>query len=419
MTGLNMQSITLSIDQARKLTLAQQLLAKHPNAPGNKEGVLQTIEHLGYVQIDTISVVRRAHHQTLWTRVPDYRPDVLHELQSSDRKVFEYWGHAMSYLPMSAYRYHIKRMHNFHHPSSPWAKMQYEKSKDILDSVLKRIRDEGPLSTRDFQSGPKRGQGWWDWKPAKVAMEVLFWRGDLMITGRRNFQKIYDLTERVLPPDIDTTQPPDEEIATYIIKTALRSMGLAMEGDIQRFLQPESSRDADMRLVSKETIRKSIQTLLERGELLQVELKKHGHVYYTLPGVVAQLEALPELSDRVFFISPFDNLIVQRDRIQWLFNFKYALECYMPEAKRICGYFVMPILWGNRFVGRMDPKAVRSTKTLLIRRLMFEADFRVSNQFMSAFTEAVKGFASFNGCDSIAFEQVESDRVRQMLRKYF
>ncbi|MBA7698532.1 hypothetical protein ES703_107210 [subsurface metagenome] len=184
---------------ARRLPLHSQLLDGRTKLPKGKEGIAQAIEKLGYVQIDTIAVINRAHHHTLWTRRPDYSPAMLDELQAKDRRVFEYWGHAASYLPMKDYRYYIPRMRAFPWGDG-WIKRMHERHKDVMKDVLERITKEGPLGSADFKApdGKKRG-AWWDWKPAKTALELLMWRGDLMVTERRNFQRIYDLTERVLP----------------------------------------------------------------------------------------------------------------------------------------------------------------------------------------------------------------------------
>jgi len=181
--------LTLSLSDARRLALRGQLLDGGCALPTGVEGVARTIERLGYVQIDTIAAVNRAHHHTLWVRCPDYDPEMLHALQSEDRRVFEYWAHAMAYLPMSDYRYYVPQMNRIREHGTPWMRDWKKKHGAVLDVVLGRIRAEGPLTSKDFEPPPgtKRGT-WWDWKPAKRALELLFWQGDLMIAERRNFQ---------------------------------------------------------------------------------------------------------------------------------------------------------------------------------------------------------------------------------------
>jgi uncharacterized protein YcaQ len=195
--------VRISIARAQKLALHGQGLDGPWKLPAGKEGVAQTIERLGYVQIDTISVVERAHHHTLWSRRSDYGPGMLHELLAADRRVFEYWTHAASYLPMRDYRYYAGRMRSF--ASSDRARQFLADHAKLVREVLRRIRAEGALASADFAApdGRKRGP-WWDWKPAKAALETLFSMGELMVSRRRNFQRVYDLTERVLPAGIET-----------------------------------------------------------------------------------------------------------------------------------------------------------------------------------------------------------------------
>ena len=185
------------------------------------------------MQIDTISVIERAHHHTLWTRVPGYRPEQLHEAQAVDRTVFEYWGHAASYLPMSDYRFYIPMMRSFYDPKRLVPGAGGRSTASHLGARAQRIREEGPRAARDFANpGGRRKGPWWDWKPAKAALEMLFWRGELMIRERRGFERIYDLTERVLPAGTDTRPPAPDELGRFIVRRALDRPGRGRrEGD--------------------------------------------------------------------------------------------------------------------------------------------------------------------------------------------
>ena len=191
-------------------------------------GALHVIEKLGYIQVDTLAVVQRAHHHTLWTRCPDYKPEFLHQLQTEDKKAFEYWGHAASYLSMCDFRYYLPLKKSYYDPYGKWEKARLEKYGYMVKPVLERIRQEGPLGSKDFKSpkGTKAGN-WWNWRPTKVALELLFWRGDLMIKERRNFQRIYEMADRFLSDGVDTTMPGDEEVAQFCIQRALNAHGIA------------------------------------------------------------------------------------------------------------------------------------------------------------------------------------------------
>jgi uncharacterized protein YcaQ len=390
------------------MALHAQLLDGRPTFPDGKEGVAQTIEALGYVQIDTISVVQRAHHHTLWIRRPDYDPEMLHELQAHDRRVFEYWGHAASYLPMSDYRFYLPRMRSFNAPVTSWEKYFIEKHEHLTESVLERIRQEGPLSSKDFKPPPgtKRGE-WWDWKPAKGALEVLFWRGELMVTERRNFQRVYDLTERVLPQDVDARYPDDDELGCFLVRRALFAYGVAREKEIREHI----------RGAGREVISQSLADMVNASEIIPVDIEGLDSAdYYALPEMIEQSVGLERLGQVVRLLSPFDNLVIQRERVKNLFDFDYTLECYLPKAKRNYGYFSLPILWGEQFVGRLDPKAERKKKILIVRNLVLESQFQANDEFLAEFARALTGFMHFNQCESVEIENVVPIELLESIR---
>ena len=380
------------------MALNAQLLDGYAALPDGKEGVAQTIESLGYVQIDTIAVVERAHHHTLWTRYRDYDPDMLHKLQAQDRRVFEYWGHAASYLPMSDYRFYLPRMRSFNAPVTSWEKYFIEKHEHLTGPILERIQQEGPLSSKDFKPPPGKRRGeWWDWKPAKGALEVLFWRGELMVTKRRNFQRVYDLTERVLPEDVDTRYPDDDELGRFLVRRALSAYGIAREKEIREHIHASH----------KEVISRSLVDMLDAGEVIPVDIEGLDSAdYYALPELIEQTARLERLDPHVRLLSPFDNLVIQRERIKHLFGFDYTLECYLPAAKRKYGYYSLPILWGEQFIGRLDPKAERKKKVLTVRNLVFEPQFEVNDEFLAEFAHALTLFMHFNQCESVEIENV-------------
>ncbi len=385
---------------ARALAIRAQLLDGQTDLPPGKRGVLRVIDQLGYVQIDTIAAVKRAHHHTLWTRHSDYEEDHLHDLQARDRLIFEYWGHAMSYLPMSDYRFCLPRMRNFLNPKHAWIGHRLEGCAHLLDPILERIRQEGPLGAKDFVASKDEKRGsWWDWKPAKFALEYLFWRGDLMVSERRNFQKVYELAERVLPSDTNLTMPSEEEVGRFLVRRALRSCGILRQKDMQAFMQPAGGRDSDWQAVDRSVINKAIAELSEAGEIRPVTLEGAEDVtWYALSECLENQPVLQNGIGRIFLLSPFDNLVIRRDWLNRLFGFDYTLECYLPAEKRQYGYFVFPILWGDTLVGRLDPKADRRTKTLVVRNLVFEPGFQVSDEFLAQLGETLTRFARFNGC---------------------
>jgi uncharacterized protein YcaQ len=409
----------ISLKQARRITLNAQLLGSGAKLTKGKEGIAQTIEKLGYVQIDTIAVIERAHHHTLWSRRADYTPEMLHELQTKDRRVFEYWGHAMSYLPMSDYRYFLPKMRNFENPRSKWAEISLAKCHHLMQPVLERIRKEGPLCSRDFKPPPGKKRGnWWDWKPAKIALEMLFWKGDLMVTERRNFQKVYDLTDRVLPEHIDTSIPGDNETGQFLVQRALSANGILQEKVILNFLQPNAKRDSDIRAANSDIILNSLHDLIGAGQVIPLKITGDNDANYYASSEILEKSTKPGRSQpRVFILSPFDNLMIQRQRIKNLFGFNYSLECYVPASKRKFGYFTLSILWDENFVGRLDPKADRKKKTFIVRKLAFESTLKNLDVFLPTFAKKLADLARFNRCNKILLVKVIPSKIKANLKR--
>ena len=375
---------------------------------------------MGYVQIDPLSVITRAHHHTLWTRRPDYDAEMLYELQAKDQRVFEYWGHALSYFPMSDYRYCLPRMRNFEEPKSKWANYLLEKYGHLMQPVLERIRKEGPLSPKDFARSPGTKRAAWGNEDAtKAALDLLFWKGEIMITERRDLMKLYDLTERVLPKHIDTRMPDDNELGQFFLCRALSAYGVAQEREIRIFMQPETSRDLHIQAASKEVISKSLTDFVEAGEVIPVEIEDDKSAnYYALLETIERSAKLEQMPAGILLLSPFENLIIHRERTKRLFGFDYALECYLPAAKRKYGYLVLPILWGETFVGRLDPKADRKKKVLIIRNLVFEHVFEAFDDFLPALADKLRDFAGFNQCAKIEFEKISPAKIRAPLERF-
>lgn len=377
----------ISAKEARRLIVSATGLGKQHSFGKGKNAVYQTIDHLGYVQIDTISVVERAHHHVLATRVAGYRNDWLDKLLA-ERKVLEYWAHAAAYLPMEDYRFTLPIKRFFGEHRDRWPKSD----KQLMQRVCDRIREEGPLMARDFEGDPARkGEGWWDWKPAKLALERLFLQGSLVTIGRKGFQKIYDLPENVIPGHVNTREPAPEEYAEYLINRSMQSLGLATESEISY-----------LRKNIRPAVRKILRQKVESGELLQVQVAGLEHLQFFAKKSLAQETV--RISPRVYILSPFDNLTIQRNRLVNFFGYDYQIECYVPEKDRKYGYFCLPLLYGDRFIGRIDAKADRKDGRLIIKNLHFENQYyrKISaDEYLTAF----RSYARFNGCEEIVFQK--------------
>jgi uncharacterized protein YcaQ len=374
----------ISAAEARRIVLkAQGLDRETPFGLGTK-GALGAFERLGYVQIDTISVVERAHHHVLWSRVPDYKPELLHRLQAGDRLIFEYWSHAASYLPFADYRYCLPRMRAYSKGKRHW----FARDRKSMAFVLDRIRAEGPLQARDFEAPPgKRSGPWFDWKPSKRALEQLFIQGELMIRERRGFQKVYDLPERVLPAGIDTSLPSAGEMARYLVRLQLRSHGLGLEPEM-RYLRKNAQK----------AVSQALREMEEDGEIVRVRIEGGGE-HFALKRALEEPLTAPG-PDHVRILSPFDNLVIQRKRLKRLFGFDYQIECYVPEPKRKHGYFVLPVLRGDRLVARIDTKADREKRELRVLSQHFE-ESRERKAILAALGPELERFARFNGCEKV------------------
>ncbi|WP_160139591.1 winged helix-turn-helix domain-containing protein [Chryseobacterium sp. c4a] len=388
----------LSLETLQLATLESQGLTQATPFGTGKDAVLNALEHLGYIQIDTLSIVERAHHHTLWTRIPDFQSDYLDELVE-ERKVFEYWFHAASYLPMQDFRYVLPQMLHIKQNESHY----YKADKNVMEYVIDTIRAEGPKMARDFESKKDKAGSWWNWKPAKLALERLFIQGDLMISGRSGMQKTYDLTERVLPSSINTTEPTPIELAEYLVRTALRAYGFTTLKQITYLRKGEAL---------KKNVNLVLQSLLEKGEIHQISIEG-------LPAVFIRSDifekSFESAKSDIRLLSPFDNAVIHRDRIKQVFDFDFRLECYVPKEKRQYGYFCLPILFGNTFIGRVDCKAHRKDKRFELIHLHIENTDIALELWLPSFVASVKRFALFNGCESLQISQVSPSGFKNLI----
>ncbi len=388
---------------ACRIAIAAQGLDGGWKFPAGKEGAARAIERLGMVQIDTIAVVERAHHHTIWSRRGDYQPAMLHELLAVDRRVFEYWViPTAAYVPMSDYRWYLPFMRQAR--ESDHYRRWMDRYAADAKRVLARIAAEGPLGSSDFPAPPgmKRGT-WWDWKPAKQALEILFARGELMVSSRRNFERLYDLAERVLPADVDRREPDAAEAQRFAVNRYLAAHGLAAADEIGW---------ANHRRVPADVLHE----LHAAGEIVPVQVEGLEKEYWALPGALSRSRRGAETAPTVHVLSPFDSF-VHRRRLRRLFDFHYTLECYVPAPKRKYGYFCLPILCGDQFVGRLDAKADRPAKRLLIRRLMLESKLPEADALGAALARELHAFARFNGCDCVDIQASAPSRFRAVLRR--
>jgi uncharacterized protein YcaQ len=346
---------SLSAAEARRLALAAQGFAEPRPATGvARRDVLRTVRRLGLVQIDSVNVLVRSHYLPLYSRVGAYDRSWLDELAYGGRrrKLFEYWGHEASLLPVEQQPLLRWRMQRARNGDGLWggvARFGREHAR-FCETVLAEIRERGPVGVSELAASGRRKGGWWGWSEGKVALEWLFWTGQVTTRARRGtFERVYDLTERVLPTTVLAAPTPDEAVAQrQLLRIAQRALGVATERDLRDYFRLPVV-DARARLLE----------LVEAGEFVPVQVEG-----WRAPAYVMRDVRIPRRIDACALLSPFDSLVWFRDRMQRLFDFHYRIEIYTPAHKRRHGYYVLPFLLGDRLVARVDLKADRGSGRL-------------------------------------------------------
>lgn len=354
---------------ARRHVLALQGLSSPPGRRLTPDALNEVIEGIGFVQLDSIQIVERAHHHILFSRNETYRPKHLAHLHERERRLFEHWTHDASLIPVRHYA-HWRHRHDRHRERITWSDWWKEKlggDRAIVKQVHERIAKEGPLKARDFES-KRNGDtpGWWNWSPHKAALEYLWFTGEVAIAGRDGFQKIYDLTERVIPAEHLSLKTTHAETVDWACASALSRLGAATSGEIAAFWA----------LVSPEESKKWVERERSAGRLIDVVIKplpgEKPRAAVAFPELPQQLETVPAPPERLRALAPFDPALRDRKRTERLFGFDYRIEVFTPAAKRKYGYYVFPLLEGEAFVGRADLKADRKKDRLTVQGLWLE-----------------------------------------------
>jgi uncharacterized protein YcaQ len=387
-----MNTVILSKSQARKIILHAAGLSQNAQFGTGPEAVYNLINHLGFIQIDTNYVVERAHHHVIASRVPHYEPEWLNELQE-DGRIYEFFMSDSGYMPMHDFRFSLPLKANFGANRKPMEKTEIS----LMNKVLDRIGREGPLMVTDFENDRiEASSGWWDWRPAKLALERLYLDGRLMTTRRKDFKKLYDLPLNLIPDDVDTTMPTPEEFARHIIRQTLKALGIAHVKEM----------NWRARYMKNKPIKQELEKLVKEGEVCTVSVE--GIKTAPLYMLTGEKNKEIQLSGDAFILSPFDVLNVFRHRLRDFFDFDYQIECFVPQAKRKYGYFSLPILIDDTFVARMDSKADRKQKVLIVHNLHFEP-VELGKPQLDKLIDALKKFAKFNQCRDIIIKKSNAE----------
>jgi uncharacterized protein len=348
------QSHPLSKAQARRIWLhAQKLDSAAPFGEG-PQAVASAVAHLGYVQIDTISVIERAHHHILWTRIPAYRRADLRQAQSVDKSIFEYWTHALSYVPTKDFRFFIPDMKLHRREGHKWFAAVTPAD---LRKVLRLLRKDGALTIRDIDDDVlvDKEHLWASRKPSKRALQLAFYTGVVTISERNGMLKTYELIERHFGWDKPPKSASHAEVSNYLLDRALRAQGLVSLDSICHLDAP-----------SKSQVRRMIESRVRRNELAPVALEGAGkQEHWARPETLEAVGPAPEM---VHILSPFDPLIIQRKRTELFFGYGHRFEAYVPREKRVFGYFALPVLVGDDIVAAIDLKTDRKNRKLLMQK---------------------------------------------------
>lgn len=386
----------IPVESARTLLLEAQGLLADTARPATPAATLREIERLGFVQLDSINIVERAHHHILHSRLHAYRPATLDRLQR-EGLIFEHWTHDASIIPTAWFPHWRHRFDQVAWGS--WLRSRMGKDyRQTLDAVIERIRADGPLQARDFEHGGVRGGQWWDWKPAKAALEYWWRRGELAVPHRVRFEKVYDLTERVLPHVHGLPPPERDEHVGWACRSALQRLGVATARELAAFwnlLKPgEAARWGA--------------AAVERGDAVLVHVGAQNgskpRLSYAIPDWRERAGAAPPPPPGIRLLSPFDPVIRDRARCQRLFGFDYRFEAFVPEPKRKHGYYVLPILRGDRLIGRLDPKLDRDQGVLRIRRIWWEPKVRPTKVLRKELDAALAAYAAFVGANRVEID---------------
>jgi uncharacterized protein YcaQ len=350
-----MKPVSLAIERARAIWLrAQRLDVREPFGAG-PAATEAAIRHLGYVQIDTINVIERCHHHILFSRIPGYRrTDLAHE-QSVAKSIFEYWTHALAYVPIGDFSFYLPRMLRERRNPERWG--QTVDRKDYR-RVIRMIRDNGPITIRDIEDDVlvEKEHLWASRKPSKGALQRAFWDGVLTTSARTGMLRTYELTERHFGWDRMPKPATERQMVSYLLDTAIRAQGIISIDSV-----------VHIRTNVRPQVKALIESRVRKKELVPVELDGAGKSQHWVPPELLEdvHEAAPSL---VHILSPFDPVVIQRKRLKLFFGYDHIFEAYVPKPKRQFGYFALPVLAGNEIVAALDLKTDRQNGKLLIQQ---------------------------------------------------
>jgi len=404
----------LSRDEARMLAVIGQRLDRRPRGKATRERVLEMICYLGSVQLDTISVVARSHETVLYSRLGAFDPQDVWRLYA-EGALTEYWAHAAAIIPITTFPFFRRAMAERADPDHEYGGWLVE-HQGVVDEVLGTISEHGPVTSRAFArpEGPRPAAwAWYGGKPEKEALSHLWTVGRLTVVQRNGFERVFELTERAVPPDLLAEQSSPEEEMTFFIRTALRAMGIAKA----RWMRDYFRTGARSHLPARETVQ-ALARMSDAGAAIPVQVEGWDEPAWLDPELLPRLDELRDGRGRptlTTVLSPFDNLVWHRERALTLFGFDYRLECYTPEPKRIYGYYTLPVLHRGRLIGRLDLHYARRTRLLTIKSIHLEPRERPTGSNARAIASAVRDYLGFLGGGEILVGRSSPEEFGRMV----
>lgn len=389
---------------ARRLFLHLQGLSRSPRERLGRDGLRDLIEQIGFVQVDSINTVERAHHQILFSRNQTYRQTHLKALLEHDRVLFENWTHDAALIPCVFYPHWRRRFERVRDDlRSRWRKWRRSGFEDLIDDVRAKIERDGPTRSRDLTPndrapGEARASGgWWDWHPAKTALEYLWRTGEIAVTRREGFQKVYDLSSLVIPELYRSADVSLPETVDWACRGALDRLGFATSGELAAFWDAVSPKEAARWCAAR-----------LGSDLVEVAVEPADggkpKICFARADILDQVAQAPDPPNRLRVLSPFDPIMRDRARTERLFGFRYRIEVFVPAAKREYGYYVFPLLAGSKLIGRVDMKHVRAQGTLRVKGLWFEPSVRRSAARRRGLHAELERMRKFTGADRVVFD---------------
>lgn len=382
----------LSHAAAQALMVAAQGLHQPPARTATKEDLLAAIRAMGVLQIDTIHVVARSPYLVLWSRLGDYPQHWLTDLLAEGR-LFEYWAHEACFVPIEDFGLYRHRMLSAETLGWKYAREWAAQNQPVIEQLLAHVRAHGPVRSADFARTDGSSGQWWGWKTEKRALETLFTAGELMIARRQNFQRIYDLRERVLPTWDDAQLPAADQVRRTQALKAARALGITTAGWLADYFRTPKRETAPL-----------APALAAEGALIEVRVEGWAQPGYVHPANLALAEAAAAgalAPTHTTLLSPFDPLVWDRARALALFGFDYRIECYTPAPKRRYGYFTLPILWRGQLVGRLDPKAHRKERRFEVKALHLEPGVPITDALAADLAGALHACAAWHGTPTV------------------